>query len=325
MSLRDRASNLGDLTDVTDMAVSETAKVLSIPKSELYAIKQVRELFTPESLQEMANSLEIEGQIQPIIVCQHDGQGYCIQKGERRWRGAMLSDAVTHLDCIVRPLGSLWGQLAENLIREDLTPFELGKAIEQGKSDDKLDNNGVAKKLGISPAKVSAFLKAANAPQIIKDAYHAGNVGDVDSINSLRIAYELDEKQTLAVLDGPVSRRDAKDLVKRLKNPPQVTTNTKAATGESQAPINGNKSEAKQQDLEPVSIPNIPRPSKSEDNKAKTQAPPLVPQKLRVEVDGEKGYILFVSTPLPGDVVIKLDVGGELIVEATAVRLLGYA
>lgn len=300
MSLRDNAKNLSDLDllDVSDMEVKESAKVLSIPKSEIYAIEQVRQTFDDEKIQEMKNSLEIEGQIQPIIVSDHDGRGYCIQKGERRWRGAMVSEDITHLDCIVRPQGTIWGQLAENLIREDLNPFELGAAIAKGKAEFNIDNNGVAKKLGISPAKVSAFLKAIEAPEIVKTAFNEGNIGDVDTINSLRIAHDIDPKIVETVVNSPVSRSDAKALVKELKQ--------------------SKNGEGKEQ---PSSEPTQPKKKKAQ---VTTTIPGPIPSTLRVEIDGEQGMILFVAPRLPADITVKLDSGCEIIVDAKDIRLLGY-
>ncbi len=102
-------------------------EIIAIPKNDLYADdNQVRKHFSPESLEEMRVSLENQDQIQPIVVWPLDSKGYKIQKGERRWRGAMLSDKVTHLQCIIKKTSSTLEQLAENLAAADwverLTP-----------------------------------------------------------------------------------------------------------------------------------------------------------------------------------------------------------
>lgn len=347
MSLRNRAANLGDLLDESEVVITESAKVLSIPKHEIYAGEQVRKTFVQERIDEMTASLESEGQIQPIIVSEHDGKGYCIQKGECRWRGAMGSDTITHLDCIVRSPGTVWGQIAENLIREDLNPFDLGNAIAQGKQNDNLDNNGVAKKLGISPAKVSAYLKAANAPELIQEAYHAGNIGDVDTINSLRIAHELDPNSVVELLIAPVSRSSAKALVKRLKTPSSTDTKpdndpvqeTKTDTAPAQNTDHASTTTLPERESNPVEVtdidgeseqkeqleqrkPRVPKPSDYADYQPSANSKP---QTLRASVEGSEGVILFSQSVKPGQVVIALDLGGELTVDAQDVRILGYA
>ncbi len=215
-----------DLLDESEVEVLEGEVILKIPKSEIYSVEQVRKSFDPIEIEEMARSLENEGQIQPIIVSARDSKGYCIQKGERRWRGANASNEITHLHCIVRAPGTIWGQLAENIIRADLTPFEVGSAIEKGKVEFELDNKAVAQRLGISTSKVSAFLKAIQAPEIVKKAYDDGVVGDVDTINSLRIAHELDPNSVEGLINSSevVSRKQAQDLTKELKGKESGTT-----------------------------------------------------------------------------------------------------
>ncbi|GAJ73372.1 chromosome (plasmid) partitioning protein ParB [Vibrio sp. JCM 18904] len=148
-SLRDRIklSDLDNLLDESAVEIRDAAKVLAIPKDSLYSVEQVREEFNDESLLELCESLEENGQIQPVVVYPFDGKGYKIQEGERRWRAAMLSDKLTHVECIVREKGDIFGQLIENIQREDLTAIELGKAFDQAKKKHNLDNRGLAKRL----------------------------------------------------------------------------------------------------------------------------------------------------------------------------------
>ena len=51
---------------------------------------QPRKIFNDESLNELANSIQENGVIQPIIV-QRKGDGYRIVAGERRWRAARIA------------------------------------------------------------------------------------------------------------------------------------------------------------------------------------------------------------------------------------------
>ncbi|MDC5708422.1 ParB/RepB/Spo0J family partition protein [Vibrio europaeus] len=300
MSLRERAAALEgvDLLDESEVEVLPGEQIVRIPKTEIYSTEQVRKNFNAESIEEMAFSLEEEGQIQPIVVSERDSRGYCIQKGERRWRGAKMSDKITHLDCLVRAPGSIWGQLAENIIREDLTPFEVGMAIEKGKKEHNLDNRAAAKKLGISTSKVSAYLKAITAPEVVKKAYKEGTIGDVDTINSLRIAHELNPEATEALLsngDG-VSRKQAQNLTKELKN--------------------GSKSEPTPDNEQhnPTSTPA------KKDRKSKPVA-----KAIRVSVAGQYGVIDMKGNTDEGELMVLLDDASEAVsVSASEIELIGY-
>ncbi|MFB9214251.1 ParB/RepB/Spo0J family partition protein [Vibrio sinaloensis] len=295
MSLRDRALGLAkvDLLDESDVEIVQGEQIVRIPKSDIYSTEQVRQVFDPEGIQELSLSLEVEGQIQPIVVSERDSRGYCIQKGERRWRGAMMNANITHLDCIIRAPGSIWGQLAENIIREDLTPFEIGAAIEKGKEEFNLDNKGVAKRLCISTSKVSAYLKAVAAPDVVKKAYEGGLIGDVDTINSLRIAHELNPEATEELLStgNGVSRKQAQNLTKELKK------------GEVGSEVAESKSK----------------------NKAPESKPKRVSKSIRVKVDGRLGVVDVFGEAVMGELVVLLDDAPEAIsVSVSDIDLIGY-
>lgn len=296
MSLRNRVGNLADLDllDESDVEVTQGETIFRIPKSEIYSIEQVRKQFHESSIEEMSASLEAEGQIQPIVVSERDPRGYCIQKGERRWRGAMHNANITHLDCIIRAKGTIWGQLAENIIREDLTPFEVGMAIVAGKEQYQLDNKGAARRLGISTSKVSAFIKATQAPDIVKKAYNEGVIGDVDSINSLRIAHELDPKsieQLLARAQG-ISRQQAQALTRELKS--------------------GGKRAAEASNNESISS-------------KKSRQPKPVNKSIRVKTAKGYGVIDITGEAKEGELVILLDDSPQSIsLLASDIQLVGY-
>ena len=85
---------------------------------------QPRKIFNDESLNELANSIQENGVIQPIIV-QRKGDGYRIVAGERRWRAARIA-GLSVIPAIVRDLTdreTMEQALIENIQREDLNPI----------------------------------------------------------------------------------------------------------------------------------------------------------------------------------------------------------
>ncbi|PSU44841.1 chromosome partitioning protein ParB [Photobacterium frigidiphilum] len=215
MSLRDRAAGI-DLLDESNVELREGEKILKIPVSEIYSESQVRKYFPIEKIKDLGASIKEHGQIQPIVVYPMDGKGYKIQKGECRWRGAKLHE-ISHLDAIVRTTGTMFQQLAENIHRIDLDPFEVGAALLLMKKEEGLNNKQLAKKMTISESEISAFLKTVSAPEFVVKAYYDDQIGDKETVNSLRIAASMNEEMTKNLLANEVTRQGAQLLVKKLK------------------------------------------------------------------------------------------------------------
>lgn len=91
---------------------------------------QPREKFDEENLSELAVSLKSRGDIQPIIVREHE-RGYQIIAGERRWRAAKLA-GMKEVPVLVRATAEedvLLESLIENLHRQDLKSHERENAV----------------------------------------------------------------------------------------------------------------------------------------------------------------------------------------------------
>ncbi len=221
MSLRDRANGISmdDLLDETDVKVSEASGLfLKIPKDSIYSTQQVRTKFDPKTIKELGISLEVNGQEQSIVVYPLDSKGYLIQKGERRWRGAMSNPNVTHLDCVVRERGDILGQITENIQREDLTPVDLGEALKNAKQEYGFNNRELALKLGKPESYIYKYLNVIKSAQFIIDAFECGVVGDVETINELRKAAEISENDTrqFVFANNIITRNDSINFKKSL-------------------------------------------------------------------------------------------------------------
>ncbi len=146
-------------------------QVLKIAVDDLYVQEQVRQEFDASSITELGQSMLQVGQIQPIVVSPKDAQGYCIQKGERRWRAASQVGLAT-IDAIVRaPETTLAkqsiGQLIENIQREDLTPLELAKTFQDLKLNHDHTGAQIAEAIGKPSSYVSKHLKLLELPATV--------------------------------------------------------------------------------------------------------------------------------------------------------------
>lgn len=95
---------------------------------------QPRTIFPEAELAELAQSIAETGLIQPVTVRKSfDCDRYQLIAGERRWRAHIQLDRRT-IEAIVQEATNdqlAVAALAENMDREDLSDFEIGKAIRQ--------------------------------------------------------------------------------------------------------------------------------------------------------------------------------------------------
>src|SRR5262249_39299310 len=93
---------------------------------------QPRTVFEPSKLQELANSIAVNGVIEPIVVRKF-GEAYQIVVGERRWRASKLA-GLTDIPVVVQDIAEdklLELALIENIQREDLNPIETAIAYDR--------------------------------------------------------------------------------------------------------------------------------------------------------------------------------------------------
>ena len=106
-------------------------RVLQLPISEIRPNpRQPRRSFSEENLQELANSIQNHGILQPLTVRRTEG-GWELIAGERRLRAAALAglDTVPCLESEADEHQSALLALVENLQRQDLHYFEEAAAI----------------------------------------------------------------------------------------------------------------------------------------------------------------------------------------------------
>lgn len=137
---------------------------------------QPRGIISPESLQELVDSIKEQGIIEPIVVA-NTPAGYQIVAGERRWRAARMAGFRT-VPVVIRdsatPQGMLEMAIVENVQREDLNPIERALAYKRLIDEFGLGTNEVAKRVGKSAPTISNTIRLLSLPDAIKDALVAG-------------------------------------------------------------------------------------------------------------------------------------------------------
>lgn len=136
---------------------------------------QPRGIISPDSLNELVESIREQGILEPIVVARTPA-GYQIIAGERRWRASKIL-GLPKVPVVIKdttPQGMLEMSIVENVQREDLNPIERAQAYKRLIDEFGLGTNEVARKVGKSAPTVSNTIRLLTLPDAIKDALVAG-------------------------------------------------------------------------------------------------------------------------------------------------------
>jgi ParB family chromosome partitioning protein len=138
--------------------------------------RQPRQVFDPETLEELAESIRIVGLLQPVVVRPIMPGHFEIVMGERRWRACQQA-GLTHVPAIVRRTPDddmLRDALLENLHRQQLNPLEEAAAYQQLLDDFGTTHEELARRLGRSRPHISNTLRLLQLPPEVQNRVAAG-------------------------------------------------------------------------------------------------------------------------------------------------------
>ena len=131
---------------------------------------QPRRHMDPAKLTELAESIRVQGVIQPIVVRQLPDRTFEIIAGERRWR-ASREAGLDEVPVVVREVDDrtvVAMALIENIQREDLNPLEEAQALQRLIDEFDLTHAAAAEAVGRSRAAVSNLLRLLELPPAIR-------------------------------------------------------------------------------------------------------------------------------------------------------------
>jgi ParB family chromosome partitioning protein len=170
---------LGALIPTTERLEDSDAALRELPISEIEPNSfQPRGHFDESALVSLADSIQIVGVLQPILVRQTGPQQYELIAGERRWRAARRAGLQT-IPAIVRPtedVRSLEQALVENLHREDLSPLEEAAAYQQLVEQFGHTQEEVARRVGKSRSSVANTVRLLHLPPSIQRLLADGQI-----------------------------------------------------------------------------------------------------------------------------------------------------
>jgi len=131
---------------------------------------QPRQTFSPQELNELADSLKQSGLLQPILVRRKGDGIFELISGERRWRAAKEAGLET-IQAVIRNCGdeeSVVLALVENLQREDLNPMEMARAYYRMMNEFGLPQDIIARRVGCERSSIANVVRLIQLPSEIQ-------------------------------------------------------------------------------------------------------------------------------------------------------------
>lgn len=192
--------------------------------------KQPRLEFDQKKLDELCDSIKVNGILQPIIIEDAGNGNFYIIAGERRTRAAKMA-GLTKVPVQLRKFDEqqkLEMALIENIQRADLNPIEEATAYYNLIQMGDLSQDEVAKRVGKARATVANSIRLLRLPEDIKKALSNGQI----SSGHARALLMVKTDSELHILFGKIvgqgmSVREAEEEAKKLNEGSRAASNKK--------------------------------------------------------------------------------------------------
>ncbi len=228
LGLRALISNIDD-KEVTVETKKKAEKELSKATAEISISKieanpfQPRTEFDKQELQELSESIETHGVIQPITVRAIGGDKYQIISGERRWRASKKAGLKT-IPAYVRVTddqGLLEMAIVENIQRSDLNSMEVAISFQRLIDECNISHEEMASRVNKNRSTVTNYLRLLKLPPRIQKSLK----NDEISMGHARALIGVEPKENQLdvfkrVIKSGLSVRATEELIKSFKASP---------------------------------------------------------------------------------------------------------
>lgn len=171
---------------------------------------QPRKEFDEAALQDLADSIQKHGVIQPILVRPLPAGGYQIVAGERRWRAARIA-GMDRVPVVVRDMPDAEAMeiaLIENLQREDLNPIEEAEGYRVLMEEFSMTQDEVAGRLGKSRPFIANAVRLLGLPEELQNEVRSGRLSAGHARTLLAFSSPTEQKKAAALaLEGATVRQ----------------------------------------------------------------------------------------------------------------------
>lgn len=179
---------------------------------------QPRKTFDETALKELAESIRVQGLIQPITVRENTDGKLEIISGERRFRASKMA-GLTRIPAYIREVDdqrSLEMALIENIQRENLNPIEIALSYRRMMEELGFRQEDLGHRVGKSRSNITNFLRLLNLPTeiqtgLVLGVVTSGQVRPLIPVNDQMLQMDIYHK----ILEENLSAREVEALVKR--------------------------------------------------------------------------------------------------------------
>jgi ParB family chromosome partitioning protein len=172
-------------------------------------------------LQELAQSIQANGVIQPIVV-RRTGDRFQIIAGERRWRAAKLA-GLLRVPIAIKEIqpgqekSLLEMALIENIQREDLNPIEEALAYRRLSEEFQLKQEEIASAVGKDRASIANYLRLLRLPEEVRSEVASGRLSMGHARALVSLTDEADQRRIARdVIGRSLSVRETESIVKKV-------------------------------------------------------------------------------------------------------------
>lgn len=192
---------------------------------------QPRSHFNEAKLEELAQSIKVNGLVQPILLRRVASGRYQLVAGERRWRAAQRA-GMHKVNAVIRSIPDaklLELALIENIQRQELNPIEEALAYQRLIQNLGLTQDEVAQRVGKDRSSIANYLRLLKLPdkiqkmleeELLSMGHARALLGLESEKDQLRLAEEI--------IAGKLSVRETEQAVKRATSSPSIRESSTA-------------------------------------------------------------------------------------------------
>src|SRR5215813_5374655 len=178
---------------------------------------QPRTHFDEATLNELAQSIETHGVVQPVLLRRKYGR-YELVAGERRWRAAQMA-GLERIPAVVRDVADndlIELALIENIQREDLNAIEEAQAYKKLIEAVGLTQERLAARVGRDRSYITNYLRLLRLPDDLQRLVAEGKLSTGHARTLLGLEH-VDEQRRVArrIIERGLSVRETEALVRR--------------------------------------------------------------------------------------------------------------
>ncbi|MCF8283924.1 MAG: ParB/RepB/Spo0J family partition protein [Sphingobacteriales bacterium] len=223
LSDKDQVANADSAIGTTANAQPAVNSIAAIPLNQIEANPfQPRDQFEEEALNELAESIKLQGIIQPLTVRRLSAKSYQLISGERRLRASKIA-GLTEVPAYIRTANDqemIEMALIENIQRENLNAMEVAFSFQRMIDECNLKQDELGERVGKNRTTVTNYLRLLKLPPMIQAAIrdqqismgHARAMVSMENIDQQLYVFK-------EILTKDLSVRKVEDLVRSMLTP----------------------------------------------------------------------------------------------------------